>query len=189
MKENGESAFLISKVVKELENHGVILRSQSIYNTNGECYKKLISVFRDNSNDKIKNYDQDLSTLNSAIELIPDNSIRVILRMKLSNSTKLYNENIFLRSAFKRLQLSSDSNILDDSQNFPINDSNDLPEYLIKALIKGIDLRRLEERGLIIQSNGSIKYNEQILFPPSFVTAITAIIQLYSKCSEDDEII
>lgn len=184
IRESGERDFSLAEIGRRLEKVGG-LKTQSLRNKQGKDFRDLIHVYASGVNGSIKYIPKNRSTVDEAISLINDPSVRAIIRIALDEAKRLKVVNDNLHSAFKNIQVGSNLNQTNKNVvNEEIVESSQkkiLSFQLIQALKKGINEKRLAQQGMSIEENGSIsnEYGDTI-FPPSFVSAIREIIEQLS---------
>ena len=170
IRESGERDFSLAEIGRRLEKVGG-LKTQSLRN-----------VYANGVNGSTKYIPKNRSTVDEAISLINDPSVRGVIRTALDDAKRLKVTNDNLHAAFKNIQVGSDINSNNKklvSEGIVESDHNgSLSLQLIQALKKGINEKRLAQQGMCIEKNGSIT-NEHgdTIFPPSFVFAIRKILE------------
>ena len=181
IRESGERDFSLAEIGRRLEKVGG-LKTQSLRNKQGKYFRDLIHVYANGVNGSTKYIPKNRSTVDEAISLINDPSVRGVIRTALDDAKRLKVTNDNLHAAFKNIQVGSDINSNNKklvSEGIVESDHNgSLSLQLIQALKKGINEKRLAQQGMCIEKNGSIT-NEHgdTIFPPSFVFAIRKILE------------
>lgn len=166
--------YSIAEIARRLEPLGGP-KNQSLRNVQGEDFRTIIDAYSSVAKTLIPK--MDLTQLEQAIALVPDPSVRVVLKEFFAENKKLKHENDQLRSAFKTLSIS----------HKPINETAQQPSETIfipkkpskitksqlAAIQKGLDPSRLQERNLVITKNGAIEdVQGNQIFPPGFATSV-----------------
>lgn len=185
--EDGESDYSLAEVGRRLEKMGGP-KTQSLRNAQGAYFREIIAAYATAAGGASRYVGKNKSSVDQALSLINDPSIKATLRMALDEAKRVKVINDNLHAAFKTLQvgasLSSPAKIEiaptpTAFENSPTDIQTTIPARLINALRKGVDEARLAQQGLKICPDGSIE-NEHgdKLFPPAFVLAIQYLLNL-----------
>ena len=169
--------FSLAEVGRALERRGGP-KTQSLRNAQGEHFRRIITAYAQALSASTRYVAKNKSQVELALDLIADPGIRGVLRHALADLKRLKRENDMLRAAYKELRIGALA-VQPESRTevLPPQPSLLLSPRLVDALRKGMDSRRLKERGLSVNDNGSIvDAGEVPLFPPGFATAIAAIL-------------
>lgn len=175
---SGSAPYSLAEIGRRTEKMGG-MKTQSLHNEPGKELRQLIELY-ENAVD-VGHPPLDASQVDKAIALIPDPSLRVVLKMQQKEHQRLKHENDQLRAAFKNLSLGATTpgNPSSPAQELLPPTAPSLPKHLRDALMKGLNPSRLNERGLRITDNGSIVDEQEIVvFPPGFAVAIKALTNL-----------
>ncbi|BCG47168.1 hypothetical protein GEOBRER4_n1995 [Citrifermentans bremense] len=177
IRNEGGRDYSIAEIGRRLESIGGP-KTQSMRNAQGAYFREIITAYANAVNGSTRYIAASKSRVEQALDLVSDPSVRATLRMAIEEGRRLKIVNDNLHAAFKNLHvgvsLSTTSEEAGIKQNSP---GQQLPQRFRAALAKGIDETRLAQQGLVVEADGSI-CNEvgDRLFPPSFVTAILAVL-------------
>lgn len=184
--EDGESDYSLAEVGRRLETMGGP-KTQSLRNAQGAYFREIIAAYATAAGGASRYVGKNKSSVDQALDLINDPSIKATLRMALDEAKRVKVINDNLHAAFKTLQVGTSlsspavKNEIAPApaaiENSPTPIETTIPARLINALRKGIDDARLTQQGLKICPDGSIE-NEHgdKLFPPAFVLAIQYVL-------------
>ena len=162
-------------------------KTQSLRNAQGAYFREIIAAYATAAGGAARYVGKNKSSVEQALDLINDPSIKATLRMALDEAKRVKVINDNLHAAFKTLQvgasLSSPVSKIGIApapaaiEHSPTPVDKTIPARLINALRKGIDESRLTQQGLKVCPDGSIE-NEHgdKLFPPAFVLAIQYVL-------------
>ncbi|MFM0392925.1 gamma-mobile-trio protein GmtX [Paraburkholderia phytofirmans] len=154
-------------------------KTQSLRNTQGAHYREIITAYANAVSGATRYVAKTKSNVEQALALITDPSIRSILRVALDEAKRLKVVNDNLHAAFKTFQVGT---ALPKAETQRPNLTHEnaptaLSPRLLTALRKGLDETRLAQQGLQVAVDGSVQNDHgDKLFPPSFATAIQAIL-------------
>lgn len=184
IRASGLTDFSVPKVCSVLGELGFAMAPQSIYNERGAIYRDLIRAY---GRVYVSGRERDKSQtpLEKLLEAIPDMGARAIIRENLRLLARLERENSVLRSSLKEFEIPSSTGKvergvanatmpLDDQARFRSEAKLTTAER--EALVKSLDSERLEERGLVLEADGSISLGSTIMFPPRFVDAVRKVL-------------
>lgn len=184
IRDEGGRDYSLAEIGRRLEAIGGP-KTQSIRNTQGSHFRDIISAYASAVNGSTRYISQNQTNVDRALDMITDLSVRATLRMALEEGKRLKVVNDNLHAAYKNLQVGaslgteqlSAALLPPDGTSLQPETNQPLSPRLLGALRKGIDKVRLDQQSLRICDDGSIA-NELggKVFPPSFVTAIQAII-------------
>lgn len=182
IRDEGGHDYSLAEVGRRLEKLGG-LKTQSLRNVQGAAFREVINAYAAAVSGSTRYVAKTKSSVEQALALITDPSIKATLRVALDDAKRLKVVNDNLHAAFKALELGSSLPVAPPSQAgsgelLPPPSAPALSPRLLKALQKGIDNARLAQQGLSVSSDGSItdQHGDQI-FPPAFVTAIQSVIE------------
>ena len=204
IREEGGRDYSLAEVGRRLEQKGG-LKTQSLRNTGGADFRVIITAFAQSVMGSPRYIAKTKSSVDQALELISDHSTRVVLQEELVKAKKLREENATLRHAFSRLSIPT---VEERPGEARVNEPTHMPtlsqkgaeagmvvmnergrvvsEDLLEALQKGLNRRRLLNKGFKVLEDGSIRgsVNNEQLFPPGFVTACEAFLAGYGRKPE-----
>jgi tetratricopeptide (TPR) repeat protein len=173
---NDYSLAMVGRRLKPLGGMGV----QSLRNSSGIDYQRLIELY-EQAFQRVP--EKSANKLESALALLPDLSVRAAIKAKLDRAEHLERENDRLLLALKSLSIGFAPDARGAPPAPPLNESQAVLERapltprLVAALVKGMDEARLRERGMTVQSDGSITHSGgAVLFPPAFAEAIGRVL-------------
>lgn len=184
IREEGSRDYSLAELGRRLEKVGGP-KTQSLRNAQGLDYRKLIHAYAHAMSGSSRYVGKNQSSVEQALSLIPDPSVRAVLRVSLDELKRLKVVNDNLHAAFKNVQIGA--TLPTPEQLLPLPKPvtagpDDAPTSVLRpqfiaALKKGIDETRLAQQGLRVCEDGSVE-NEHghKLFPPSFITALRAVI-------------
>lgn len=186
IRDEGSRDYSLAEVGRRLESLGGP-KTQSLRNTQGAHFRDIITAYANAVKGATRYVSPNRSNVEQALDMVTDPSIRATLRMALEEAKRLKVVNDNLHAAFKNLQIgatlastmetTSAPVIVDGAPSPPLPSQAVLSLRLQAALKKGIDPTRLAQQGFRISEDGGIE-NEHgdKIFPPSFVTAIKAVL-------------
>lgn len=183
IREDGGRDYSIAEVGRRLEKvKGP--KTQSIRNAQGTEYREIIGAFAKAVSGATRYVAKTKSSVEQALALITDPSVRATIRVALDEAKGLKVINDNLHAAFKTLQIGASltpKSAAETTAGLLSGEAqpNNLTLQLVTALRKGIDKSRLAQQGLRTREDGGIE-NEHGdgVFPPAFVTAIEHILSL-----------
>ncbi len=167
-------------------------KTQSLRNAQGACFREIITAYANAVSGSTRYVAAGKSNVDQALDLITDPSVRATLRMAIEEGKRLKVVNDNLHAAFKNLQIGASLTAVPAAMParealpapLPPLAKPTLTPRLRAALAKGIDGTRLAQQGLSVDADGSIRSETgDTVFPPSFVTAIRALL----ACDEPRE--
>lgn len=180
LREEGGRDYSLAEVGRRLEAAGGP-KTQSLRNAQGACFREIITAYASAVHGSVRHVATSKSNVDQALDLITDLSVRATLRMAIEEGKRLKVVNDNLHAAFKSLQVGVSLNAAPSvtaatTASAPVPPPTLTPR-LRAALAKGIDEIRLAQQGLAVEADGSV-CNEtgDKIFPPSFVTAIRALL-------------
>lgn len=178
MRSDGCRDYCLAEIGRRLEAVGGP-KTQSLRNAQGGHFREVIGAYAAGIRGSTRYAAKSKSQVEVALDLITDPSIRATLRMAIEEGKRLKVVNDNLHAAFKTLQIGVLADpVATAKPPAPVSSMDAGPKLswrLLRALRKGIDHARLAERGLVVMDDGSIEDEHgNVLFPPSFVTAIEA---------------
>lgn len=186
--EDGQQDYSLAEVGRRLEKAGGP-KTQSLRNAQGAHFREIIAAYATAAGGASRYVGKNKSSVDQALDLINDPSIKATLRMALDEAKRVKVINDNLHAAFKTLQVGASLTAPTATPKieiapvpFAIEDSSKptettIPARLINALRKGINESRLAQQGLKVCPDGSIE-NEHgdKIFPPAFVLAIQHLL-------------
>ncbi|MGN8139075.1 gamma-mobile-trio protein GmtX [Paraburkholderia sp. 22099] len=160
-------------------------KTQSLRNIQGAHYREIITAYANAVSGATRYVAKTKSNVEQALALVTDPSIRSILRVALDEAKRLKVVNDNLHAAFKTFQVGTalpkvEIPVAAETQRPSLTNENApaaLSPRLLNALRKGLDKTRLAQQGLQVAIDGSVQNDHgDKLFPPSFATAIQAIL-------------
>lgn len=185
LRKSGAEKFTLAEVGRALEKKGGP-KVQSLRNSQGLDFRKIIDAYVGAV--LAGKSEASATSMDRAIAMIPDSSLRSILRAGQSEMARLKNENDMLRRAFKSLSLpgfpqnkEKTVSVAEEGISAETRGCTPLKPSHLKALKKGMDKERLSERGMAVREDGAVLDEHGIaLFPPGFADAIRAILSAES---------
>lgn len=186
IREDGGRDYSLAEVGRRLETIGGP-KTQSLRNAQGAYFREIVTAYANAVNGSTRYVATSKSNVDQALDLITDPSIRATLRMAIEEAKRLKVVNDNLHAAFKSLQIGvslSPAPAINPAKALasPVatvaaSSARTLMPRLRAALAKGIDETRLAQQGLSVGADGSIRNETRdLVFPPSFVTAIRAVL-------------
>lgn len=184
--EEGQQDYSLAEVGRRLEKVGGP-KTQSLRNAQGAHFREIIAAYATAAGGASRYVGKNKSSVEQALDLIIDPSVKATLRMALDEAKRVKVINDNLHAAFKTLQVGATlraPKLEAASKPVAIEELSrsveaDIPARLLNALKKGIDKSRLAQQGLEVCPDGSIE-NEHgdKIFPPAFVLAIQYLLDL-----------
>ena len=182
ISDDGGRDFSLAEVGRRLDPLGGP-KTQSLRNAQGASYREIISAYASAVNGSTRYIAKNNSSVENALALITDPSIRAVLRIALDDAKKLKIVNDNLHSAFKNISIGTSlPQVASPPKHSELPSMGvtmpELSPRLITALKKGIDEKRLRQQGLAVSDDGGVEneFGDKV-FPPAFVTAIRAILE------------
>ena len=176
---------LMAEVERRLEVIGGP-KTQSLRNAQGIHFREIITAYANAASGSTRYVAKTKSNVEQALDMITDPGIRATLRMALEEGKWLKVVNDNLHAAFKNIQVGASLGgrttsppvaTQQTSAVIPIDVGRALSPRLLRALKKGIDSTWLAQKGLRINTDGSIKNELEInCFRRLFVTAIKSVL-------------
>lgn len=182
IRDGGENDYSLAEIGRRLALvNGP--KTQSLRNSQGGQYREIINAYAKAMNGSLKYTSKTKSSVDQALDLISDPSIKAVLKSALEEAKHLKTRNDNLHAAFKSLSIgagfSSEKRLtsIDIGETSQQTAAPQLTSQFINALKKGIDSTRMAQQGLTLAPDGSIEneYGDK-LFPPAFVSAIQSIL-------------
>jgi hypothetical protein len=186
ISEEGQQDFSLAEVGRRLERmEGP--KTQSLRNAQGAHFREIIAAYATAAGAASRYIGKNKSSVEHALDLINDPSIKATLSMALDEAKRVKVINDNLHAAFKTLQVGASLTAPKieigpappaiENSSKPVETT--IPARLLNALRKGIDESRLAQQGLKVCPDGSIE-NEHgdKIFPPAFVLAIQHLLDL-----------
>lgn len=180
MRAENAQTYALSEVGRRLEAVGGP-KTQSLRNQQGADFREVVECYAKVAKVEVQKIDS--TQLEQAIALIPDPSVRVVLKEFFAESKKLKHENDQLRSAFKSLSIGAANEGAGASSEKTTLEVLPAPvsaisQRSIEVLRKSFNEKRMRERGLTVKENGSVIDDAGAqLFPPGFSQAISEILK------------
>lgn len=195
IRESGGRDYSLSEVGRRLEEKGG-MKTQSLRNAGGADFREVITAFAQSVMGSPRYIAKTKSSVDQALDLIGDHSVRAVLKEEIAQAKKMRAENAMLRHAFSKLSIPREEEIPEEPQtevvlessNLPVTQpglgnevretkSGKLPKRLIAALRKGSDPKRIRTLGFRVTEDGSIQNARgEAIFPPGFLTACEAVL-------------
>lgn len=200
LREAGSRDYSLSEVGRRLEEKGG-LKTQSLRNAGGADFRDVIGAFAQSVMGSPRYVAKTKSSVDQALDLITDPSLRAVLKEEIARAKKYREENATLRNAFSKLSIPTAAEVqismgpvttLPPTQRATLEvatpsspDSNPalslLGEDLLGALQRGISKASLRKNGFKVNEDGSIWNERYELFPRGFITACRAILAAHGK--------
>lgn len=196
--EEGLKDYSLAELGRRLEKAGGP-RTQSLRNPSGAQYREIITAFALAAEGSTKYVAKTKTTVEKALDMVPDPSARAVLRAALNDAKRLKIVNDNLHAAFKKLSIGASfggsggyitkgelENPVELADGrpvaglVPLNSSASISLTAKERLIlkRSIDLSRLAQNGLRIDEDGSILSEQgDVLFPSGFVGTIEKLIK------------